>query len=104
MSGLANEDDRRRAREAGFHAHLKKPFDATAVIAAVEAAIRYRKERPSAPIAKPAGTAKRKPARAERRSAPRGAGDGSAGAEHRKTVLAANRDEARRRSLPGPKR
>src|SRR5687767_6398911 len=51
ISGLASEDDLRRTREAGFHPHIKKPFDATAVIAAVEAAVRYRKERPPAATA-----------------------------------------------------
>jgi CheY-like chemotaxis protein len=44
ISGLASEADRQRAREAGFEAHIKKPFDAAAVVAAVSAALRNRQE------------------------------------------------------------
>jgi signal transduction histidine kinase/DNA-binding NarL/FixJ family response regulator len=111
ISGLASEDDLRRMREAGFHAHIKKPFDGTAVIAAVEAAVRYRKERapdaigPAAPqTPQPAGIAERQPARAERRLTSRGADDRAAGAADGKTPLAANRDDARRRTPTSPKR
>jgi signal transduction histidine kinase/AmiR/NasT family two-component response regulator len=72
ISGLTGADDLRRMREAGFHAHIKKPFDATAVIAAVDAAVRDRQEQLRA------GT-EPQPARAERRSIPRASGGGSAG-------------------------
>ena len=101
ISGLASDDDRRRTRLAGFHSHIKKPFDAAAVIAAVKAAMRYRKERPHAAIAPvarqtpaPTGIPARQPARAERRSIARGAGDKAAGSAHGKT-FSANRDDAR---------
>lgn len=110
ISGLASEDDLRRAREAGFHAHIKKPFDATAVIAAVEAAVRYGKERATAAIApaapqtpQPAGVAERPPARTERRLTPRGDGDG-AGGPARGQTLAANLGDARQRARRSPKR
>src|SRR5688572_17257895 len=98
ISGLASEDDLRRAREAGFHAHIKKPFDATAVIAAVEAAVHYRKEPP------PAGIAERKPERTERRLTPRGGDGNGAGRPARGQALAANRDDARQRARASPKR
>jgi DNA-binding response OmpR family regulator len=96
MSGLASKDDLRRAREAGFHAHIKKPFAATAVIAAVQAAVRHRKEQP------PAGIAEPHPARTERRFAPRGAGDGAGRPVHGKT-MAASRDDDRERARRSPK-
>ena len=96
-----------RAREAGFHAHIKKPFDATTVIAAVEAAVRYRKEQPPAAIAPevpqtphPAG----KPARTERRLTPRGGDGNGAGRPARGQALAANRDDARQSARASPKR
>jgi signal transduction histidine kinase/DNA-binding NarL/FixJ family response regulator len=109
ISGLASEGDLRRMREAGFHAHIKKPCDATAVIAAVEAAARDRKERPPAEIApavpqvpQPGGIAERQPARTERRSVPRGAGDRAAGSV-RGSPHAANRDDARGPTRRSPK-
>jgi signal transduction histidine kinase/DNA-binding NarL/FixJ family response regulator len=110
ISGLASEDDLGRMREAGFHAHIKKPFDAAAVIAAVEAAVRYRKEQPPAALApaapqtpQPAGIADRKATRAERRSIARDAGDRSGGSAHGKT-FSADRDDARQRASGSPKR
>jgi DNA-binding response OmpR family regulator len=110
ISGLASEDDLGRMREAGFHAHIKKPFDAAAVIAAVEAAVRYRKEQPPAALApaapqtpQPAGIAERKATRAERRSIARDAGDRSGGSAHGKT-FSADRDDARQRASGSPKR
>ena len=81
ISGLASEDDLTRTREAGFHAHIKKPFDAMAIVAVVETAVRYRKERPPAAIA-PAAV-----------QTPQTAGK----------TLAANRDSARPRARRSPK-
>jgi len=43
VSGLASEASRRRTREAGFEEHIKKPFDAAAVVAAVGAALAQRR-------------------------------------------------------------
>jgi signal transduction histidine kinase/ActR/RegA family two-component response regulator len=43
ISGLASETDLRLTREAGFDAHLKKPFDGAAVVAAVSAVLGDRK-------------------------------------------------------------
>jgi signal transduction histidine kinase len=40
VSGLANEADRQRARDAGFAAHIRKPFDQAALVAGVGAALR----------------------------------------------------------------
>jgi signal transduction histidine kinase/DNA-binding response OmpR family regulator len=107
ISGLASEDDVRRTREAGFHSHIKKPFDAAAVVAAVEAAVRSRKERPPAEMAPaarqtppPAGTAERQPTRTERRSIARGAGDRATGSAHGKSFSA----DAREREHGSPKR
>ena len=105
MSGLASEDEVRRTREAGFHSHIKKPFDATAVIAAVEAAVGDRKEQPPAaiaPAARQTGIAERKATRAERRSIARGAGDKAAGSPRGK-AFSANRD-ARESARGSPKR
>ena len=42
ISGLASEADRERTREAGFEAHIKKPFDEATVAAAIAAALRHR--------------------------------------------------------------
>jgi signal transduction histidine kinase/DNA-binding NarL/FixJ family response regulator len=103
ISGLASEDDLRRMREAGFHAHIKKPFDATAIIVAVEEAMRDRKERPPTAAAQPAGIAEPKATRAERRSIAGGAGHGAAGSAHG-TGFSANRDDARERASGSPKR
>ena len=107
ISGLASEDDLRRAREAGFHAHIKKPFDAAAVIAAVEEAVRYRKERPPAapdvPQARPPEVAKRPLAGLERRRMARGAVDRAAGPAHGRPP-AASRGEAREHPRTSPKR
>jgi signal transduction histidine kinase/DNA-binding NarL/FixJ family response regulator len=109
ISGVAGEDDLRRMLEAGFHSHIKKPFDATAIIAAVEAAVLHRDEKQAVAIAPagqqtppPAGIAGRQP-RAERRSIARGAGDGEAGSARGKT-FSASRDDARERERRSPKR
>jgi signal transduction histidine kinase/CheY-like chemotaxis protein len=48
VSGLASEQSRERALQAGFEGHIKKPFDEAAVVAAVGAALERRRER-SAP-------------------------------------------------------
>ncbi len=45
ISGLASDADRERTREAGFEAHIKKPFDELSVATAVAAALRHRHER-----------------------------------------------------------
>ncbi len=45
MSGLVCEADRQRTLEAGFKAHLAKPFDEAAIVAAVRSVISDRKER-----------------------------------------------------------
>jgi CheY-like chemotaxis protein len=42
VSGLVSDADRQRTRDAGFVAHLKKPFDEAAVVAAVGAALGHR--------------------------------------------------------------
>jgi diguanylate cyclase len=42
ISGLASEADRERTRDAGFEAHIKKPFDEVTVAAAITAALRHR--------------------------------------------------------------
>jgi DNA-binding response OmpR family regulator len=42
MSGLASEEERQRAQEAGFEGYIKKPFGAADVVAAVEAALAQR--------------------------------------------------------------
>jgi signal transduction histidine kinase/CheY-like chemotaxis protein len=42
ISGLASDADRERTREAGFDAHIKKPFDEVTVAAAVTAVLRHR--------------------------------------------------------------
>jgi diguanylate cyclase len=47
ISGLASEADRERTREAGFEAHIKKPFDEATVAAAIAAALRHRHGRPA---------------------------------------------------------
>jgi CheY-like chemotaxis protein len=39
VSGLVSDADRQRVRDAGFVAHVKKPFDEAAVVAAVGAAL-----------------------------------------------------------------
>jgi signal transduction histidine kinase/ActR/RegA family two-component response regulator len=44
VSALASDADRQRTRDAGFRAHLKKPFDEAALVAAVGAALDHRKE------------------------------------------------------------
>jgi signal transduction histidine kinase/CheY-like chemotaxis protein len=38
VSALASDADRQRTREAGFAAHIKKPFDVATIVAAVQAA------------------------------------------------------------------
>src|SRR5688572_20925269 len=93
ISSLASENDLRRMREAGFHAHIKKPFDAPAVIAPVEAAVPCRKESPPAATGpavpqtpQPAGTAERKARRAERRSIACDAGNRAAGSPRGDTL------------------
>jgi signal transduction histidine kinase/ActR/RegA family two-component response regulator len=43
ISGLASDADRRRTREAGFEAHIKKPFDQAAIVAAVGTALADRR-------------------------------------------------------------
>ena len=48
ISGLASDADRERTRNAGFEAHIKKPFDEATVAAAVAAALRHRHERRAA--------------------------------------------------------
>jgi CheY-like chemotaxis protein len=45
VSGLASEASRQRALEAGFEGHIKKPYDDTAIIAAVSAALARRQSR-----------------------------------------------------------
>jgi signal transduction histidine kinase/CheY-like chemotaxis protein len=45
ISGLESEADGEHTREAGFHAHIKKPFDEATVAAAIAAALRHRHER-----------------------------------------------------------
>jgi diguanylate cyclase len=42
ISGLASDADRERTREAGFDAHIKKPFDEATVAVAIAAALRHR--------------------------------------------------------------
>jgi signal transduction histidine kinase/ActR/RegA family two-component response regulator len=42
LSGLVSERDRQHTREAGFEAHLKKPVDMRAIIAAVSTALAHR--------------------------------------------------------------
>jgi signal transduction histidine kinase/CheY-like chemotaxis protein len=42
MSGLTSEEERQRARVAGFEGHLKKPFGEADVVTAVEAALAQR--------------------------------------------------------------
>ncbi len=42
MSGLVGADDHERTQEAGFAAHLDKPFDETALLAAAAAALARR--------------------------------------------------------------
>lgn len=42
MSGLASEADRRRTQEAGFEAHIMKPFDTATVTAAIRTALKAR--------------------------------------------------------------
>ena len=42
MSGLASSADHRRSKEAGFSAHLDKPFDDVRLLAAMDAAIARR--------------------------------------------------------------
>jgi signal transduction histidine kinase/ActR/RegA family two-component response regulator len=44
LSGLDGDADRRRTEEAGFEAHVKKPFDEATVIAAACAALERRRE------------------------------------------------------------
>ena len=39
MSAFVSEADRQRTREAGFTAHLAKPFDESALVAAVNATL-----------------------------------------------------------------
>lgn len=53
ISGLASDADRERTREAGFDAHIKKPFDEASIAAAVAAALRHRHERSLASVAAP---------------------------------------------------
>jgi signal transduction histidine kinase/CheY-like chemotaxis protein len=43
MTGLANHADHQRTQEAGFEGHLDKPFDDTALISAVRAALDHRR-------------------------------------------------------------
>jgi CheY-like chemotaxis protein/anti-sigma regulatory factor (Ser/Thr protein kinase) len=45
VSGLASDTDRERTREAGFQAHLKKPFDVAEIVATARAALARRQER-----------------------------------------------------------
>lgn len=45
MSGLVSDSDRRRTAEAGFQAHLAKPFNEAAIVAAMTAALRDRPKR-----------------------------------------------------------
>jgi signal transduction histidine kinase/ActR/RegA family two-component response regulator len=59
VSGLVSDADRQRARDAGFVAHIKKPFGEAAVVAAVGAALRQRQERQvsaSRPKARPSSS------------------------------------------------
>jgi signal transduction histidine kinase len=42
ISGLASEADYQRTREAGFEAHVKKPFEEAAIVQAVHTALRRR--------------------------------------------------------------
>jgi len=39
VSGLSSASDREMTRRAGFHAHLSKPFDYPALLAAIESAL-----------------------------------------------------------------
>jgi len=50
ISGLATEADYQRTREAGFEAHVKKPFDEAAIIAAVGAALGHRRAGAAGPL------------------------------------------------------
>ena len=45
MSGLVSEADRQRTLEAGFKAHIAKPFDEATIVAAVRSVAGDRKER-----------------------------------------------------------
>lgn len=53
LSGLDGDADRRRAEEAGFDAHVKKPFDEAALVAAVGAALERRREGAARPSGLP---------------------------------------------------
>jgi signal transduction histidine kinase/ActR/RegA family two-component response regulator len=48
VSGLESETSRSRTREAGFDAHMKKPFDEAAIVAAVGEAFSRRDQQPLA--------------------------------------------------------
>jgi CheY-like chemotaxis protein len=49
VSGLGSEASRERTRRAGFAGFIKKPFHEAAVVAAVGAALAYRREPQSLP-------------------------------------------------------
>lgn len=115
MSGLASDADFRRTREAGFEAHIKKPFDASAIIVAVNAAVRRRKEQqpgeqtriPSSPgipqTTPPAETAPRPAERAERRRNRLDAGK-TARRSAQDRSLPANGSDSRKSGNSDPKR
>jgi CheY-like chemotaxis protein len=46
VSGFVNAADRQRTRDAGFAAHIRKPFDQAALVAGVGAALCSRQARP----------------------------------------------------------
>jgi CheY-like chemotaxis protein len=50
ISGLATGADYQRTREAGFKAHVKKPFDEAAIVAAVGAALGHRRAGAAGPL------------------------------------------------------
>jgi CheY-like chemotaxis protein len=46
MSGFVSESDRQRTREAGFQAHLAKPFDEATLVRAVNSVLGQRRSKP----------------------------------------------------------
>lgn len=52
MSGFVNDADRQRTREAGFKAHLAKPFDEATLLATVSSVLPDRSPKPRAPPGK----------------------------------------------------
>ena len=52
MSGFVSDADRERTREAGFQAHLAKPFDEATLVAAVNSVLPDRSPEPMAAAAK----------------------------------------------------